>query len=50
VVDCGEGDDVAILDWKDKVLDATDADPNGSCEHIFRKKRAASDNSEVVNP
>lgn len=50
VIDCGEGDDVAILDWKDKIDDATSENKNGSCEHVFRKKRAMSDTQEVANP
>jgi Ca2+-binding RTX toxin-like protein len=49
-IDCGDGDDVAVLDWKDKIVDATSGNPNGSCEHVFRKKRAASDKQENANP
>jgi Ca2+-binding RTX toxin-like protein len=45
-IDCGPGNDTAILDHKDKIIDATTANPNGSCENVFRKSRAASDNSE----
>lgn len=50
VIDCGAGTDTAILDFKDKILDATEASPNGSCENVTRKKRNASDDKEVVNP
>jgi Ca2+-binding RTX toxin-like protein len=50
LIDCGEGNDTAILDRKDKILDATQANPNGSCETVHRKKRALDDHAEVVNP
>jgi Ca2+-binding RTX toxin-like protein len=50
VIDCGPGDDVAILDWKDKIDDATSENKNGSCEHVYRKARAANDSQEVANP
>ena len=35
-VNCGEGNDVAFLDFKDKIEDATNAAPNGSCEVVER--------------
>jgi Ca2+-binding RTX toxin-like protein len=45
-IDCGAGNDIAILDHKDKIIDATSASPNGSCENVFRKSRNASDSQE----
>lgn len=45
-IDCGAGIDTAILDHKDKIIDATSASPNGSCENVFRKARNASDSQE----
>ncbi len=45
-IDCGAGNDTAILDYKDKIIDATSATPNGSCENVFRKSRNASDSQE----
>jgi len=44
LVNCGEGNDIAILDFKDKIEDATNAQPNGSCEVVRRHapKRADS--------
>lgn len=45
-IDCGAGNDTAILDHKDKIVDATSANPNGSCENVFRKARNASDSQE----
>jgi Ca2+-binding RTX toxin-like protein len=50
LIDCGDGNDTAILDHKDKIVDATDANPNGSCETVTRKSRAAAEDQEVVNP
>jgi Ca2+-binding RTX toxin-like protein len=35
-VDCGTGDDTAVLDPKDTISDATPQDPNGSCESVNR--------------
>lgn len=49
-IDCGAGTDTAILDHKDKIIDATSTTPNGSCENVFRKSRAASDDSEPSAP
>ena len=40
VVDCGPGVDTALLDFKDVVADATQQNPNGSCEVINRQPRA----------
>ena len=36
LVNCGDGNDVAFLDFKDKIEDATNAQPNGSCEVVKR--------------
>jgi Ca2+-binding RTX toxin-like protein len=36
IVDCGEGTDVALLDFKDEIVGATDANRNGSCEVVLR--------------
>ncbi|MGH2907013.1 MAG: calcium-binding protein [Solirubrobacterales bacterium] len=47
VIDCGEGNDTAYLDFKDKILDATADKPNGSCEKVLRKKRAIKDHQEL---
>ena len=35
-VNCGEGNDRAFLDFKDRIEDATPANPNGSCEVVKR--------------
>ena len=35
-IDCGEGRDVAFLDEEDVIVDATPANPNGSCEVVVR--------------
>jgi len=40
VIDCGPGVDTALLDFKDVVADATQQNPNGSCEVINRQPRA----------
>jgi Ca2+-binding RTX toxin-like protein len=37
-IDCGPGDDTALLDFKDVILDAMAANPNGSCEHVIRRR------------
>ena len=37
VVNCGPGNDTALLDNKDIIEDATAAIPNGSCEKVVRK-------------
>jgi Ca2+-binding RTX toxin-like protein len=50
LIDCGPGNDTAVLDWKDRIIDATKANKNGSCEHVYRKARAAADAQENVNP
>ena len=36
-VNCGPGNDRALLDFKDKIEDATTASPNGSCEVVKRR-------------
>jgi len=36
-VNCGEGNDTAFLDLKDKIEDATNEAPNGSCEVVERR-------------
>jgi len=33
---CGPGNDTAILDKVDVIVDATPANPNGSCENVRR--------------
>jgi hypothetical protein len=35
--DCGDGNDVALLDTKDVIVDATPQNPNGSCETVVRR-------------
>lgn len=35
-VDCGKGDDTAVLDPKDAIVDATPQKPNGSCQSVDR--------------
>jgi Ca2+-binding RTX toxin-like protein len=35
-IDCGPGRDVARLDMVDVIVDATSANPNGSCEKVRR--------------
>ena len=37
-IDCGNGKDSALLDFVDVIVDATPANPKGSCETV---KRAA---------
>ena len=44
-VDCGEGDDRAFLDKKDVISDATAENPNGSCEHVQRKRAVSASGS-----
>lgn len=36
-IDCGPGNDRALLDQQDVIVDATQANPNGSCETVVRK-------------
>jgi Ca2+-binding RTX toxin-like protein len=50
VIDCGAGIDTAILDFKDRIVDATATNKNGSCENVTRNTRNGSDSKEVVNP
>jgi hypothetical protein len=35
-IDCGDGDDRAILDFADVIVDATPGLPNGACERVER--------------
>jgi Ca2+-binding RTX toxin-like protein len=42
-VNCGEGNDIALLDFKDRIEDATAANPNGSCEVVRRHRARRSD-------
>jgi Ca2+-binding RTX toxin-like protein len=45
-VNCGEGNDTAFLDLKDKIEDATNAQPNGSCEVVERHAPNRADSLE----
>jgi Ca2+-binding RTX toxin-like protein len=36
-IDCGDGNDRALLDRVDVIVDATAENPNGSCERVERK-------------
>ena len=36
-IDCGPGFDIALLDFKDVIVDATAQNPNGSCEVVNRR-------------
>ena len=36
-VDCGDGNDTALLDTVDVIADATAENPNGSCETVVRR-------------
>ena len=38
-IDCGEGFDIALADFKDIIVDASAANPKGSCERVIRKRR-----------
>jgi hypothetical protein len=38
-IDCGPGIDVAFADFKDIIVDASPANPKGSCERVLRKRR-----------
>ena len=40
---CGLGNDKAFLDDGDVIVDATDANPNGSCEIVIRINSAVQD-------
>lgn len=48
-ISCGEGTDTAYLDFKDKIVDATAENKNGSCENVERKSRNHRDNSETAH-
>ena len=37
-IDCGNGTDTALLDQFDLIVDATPANPNGSCERVVRSR------------
>jgi len=53
VVNCGEGSDTALLDHKDVIEDATDENPNGSCEVVKRHapgSREGRSEDRVENP
>lgn len=49
LISCGDGNDTAYLDFKDKIVDATAENRNGSCENVERKSRAHRDRSETAN-
>jgi Ca2+-binding RTX toxin-like protein len=36
-ITCGPGNDTALLDTVDVIVDATAANPNGSCERVVRR-------------
>ncbi len=42
-VDCGPGNDLALLDEVDKIADATPENANGSCEDVRRAKPGSKD-------
>jgi Ca2+-binding RTX toxin-like protein len=44
-VTCGGGDDVAKLDEDDVIADATEDNPNGSCETVLRGDEGSDDHS-----
>ena len=44
-IDCGNGKDRALLDLVDVIVDATAANPNGSCETVTRAAPKASEDS-----
>lgn len=46
-ITCGEGNDTAYLDFRDRIADATEAAPNGSCETVVRRSRNHRDNQET---
>jgi Ca2+-binding RTX toxin-like protein len=49
-IDCGDGNDTAILDTKDVIVDATAQNPNGSCETVIRREpRSREDRQETKN-
>ncbi len=46
-IDCGDGNDVALLDTVDVIIDATAANPNGSCEKVVRKAHRVGGQNKV---
>jgi hypothetical protein len=44
-VDCGDGNDLALLDEVDVIVDATTENPNGSCERVRRAAPSPRDSS-----
>lgn len=42
-IDCGPGNDTALLDAVDVIVDATPANPNGSCEKVVRRAPSPKD-------
>ena len=46
VVNCGPGTDTAFLDFKDRIEDATPANPNGSCEVVQRARPNRADSRQ----
>lgn len=49
MISCGEGNDTAYLDFKDRIVDATAENKNGSCETVVRRSRNHRDNSETAH-
>jgi hypothetical protein len=47
---CGAGDDVAKLDEDDVIADATEENPNRSCEHVFRGRETDHEHSREDCP
>ena len=45
-VNCGPGTDTAFLDFKDRIEDATPANPNGSCEVVQRARPNRADSRQ----
>ena len=46
IVNCGPGTDTAFLDFKDRIEDATPANPNGSCEVVQRARPNRADSRQ----
>ena len=44
-IDCGAGQDVALLDGVDVIADATAENPNGSCEKVVRRAPRAGEDA-----
>lgn len=49
LISCGEGNDTAYLDYKDRIVDATATNRNGSCETVVRRSRAQRDRTETIS-